>query len=48
MHNMGACYYHLRRLDTALECIQRALEIAPDFEAGRGMLGKIQDEIGKA
>lgn len=44
-YNMAMCYYSLRELETALECINQTLELDPAFESAKAMRIKLQSDI---
>lgn len=41
---MGMCYYRLRQLDQAMDCITKTLELNPEFEAAKAMRIKLKSE----
>jgi tetratricopeptide (TPR) repeat protein len=45
IYNMGMCYYRLRQLQSALDCIDRSIELDREFEAAKGMRIKILGEL---
>ncbi len=45
LYNMGMCYYRLRQLAQALDCINQTLELDREFEAAKGLRIKIISEI---
>src|SRR5205085_4174211 len=36
-YNMGVCYYSLGKMDQALEYVNQALELDPEFDAAKGL-----------
>ncbi len=43
-YNMGMCYYRLRRLDRAMECMTQTLKQNPEFESAKAMRIKLKSE----
>jgi tetratricopeptide (TPR) repeat protein len=44
LYNMGLCYYRLRQLDRAMECMAQTLEQNPEYEAAKAMRIKLNSE----
>jgi tetratricopeptide (TPR) repeat protein len=44
LYNMGLCYYRLRQLDRAMECVTQALKQNPEYEAAKAMRIKLKSE----
>lgn len=44
-HNMGLCYYYLRRLEAARDCFQTALDLDPNYSPAREWLMRLHPEI---
>lgn len=44
IYNMGMCYYRLRQLDRAMDCMTKTLELNPEFEAAKAMRIKLKSE----
>lgn len=47
LYNMGLCYYRLRQLDRALECMTYILEHTPEFEPAKAMRIKLRAEMAR-
>jgi tetratricopeptide (TPR) repeat protein len=47
MYNMGMCYYRLRQLDRAIECMTQTLEQNPEFEPAKAMRIKLKAEANR-
>jgi tetratricopeptide (TPR) repeat protein len=45
LYNMGMCYYRLRQLDLAMECMNKTLTLKSDFEPARAMKIRLKSEI---
>lgn len=46
-YNMGVCYYKLRQMGEALQQINRALELNPEFDAARALSITIQSALNR-
>jgi hypothetical protein len=46
-YNMGVCYYSLRKMETALEYINQALELDSEFDAAKAMRIKLESSISR-
>jgi tetratricopeptide (TPR) repeat protein len=44
-YNMGLCHYGLRQMEAALECVNEALTLKPDFEDARAMRIRIEASL---
>lgn len=44
IYNMGMCYYRLRQLDRAMDCMTQTLKQNPEFEAAKAMRIKLKSE----
>ena len=44
IYNMGMCYYRLRQLDQAMECMTLTLKQNPEFEPAKAMRIKLKSE----
>ncbi len=44
IYNMGMCYYRLRQIDRAMECMTQTLTLKPDFEPAKAMRIKLKSE----
>jgi len=44
IYNMGMCYYRLRQLDQAMECMTKTLNQNPEFEAAKAMRIRLKSE----
>lgn len=44
IYNMGMCYYRLRQLDQAMECMTQTLKQNPEFEPAKAMRIKLKSE----
>ena len=44
IYNMGMCYYRLRQLKRAMECMTQTLKQNPDFEPAKAMRIKLKSE----
>lgn len=47
-HNMGLCEYYLRRLESARDCFEQALEMDPDYGIAREWLVRLEPEINES
>ena len=47
LYNLGLCYVHLRQIDAALECVNRSLELSPDYDSARALRVTLEDELGR-
>ncbi|MDT4896884.1 MAG: hypothetical protein QOH25_1961 [Acidobacteriota bacterium] len=45
-YNMGVCYHSLRQMEKALECINQALRLDPEFDAAKTLRIKLQSALG--
>lgn len=45
LYNMGMCYYRLRQLDQAMQCMTQTLELKPEFEPAKAMRIKIKSDV---
>lgn len=46
-YNMGVCYHGLSQVEAALEAINQALELDPDFDAAKAMRIKLQSNTSR-
>lgn len=44
-YNLGVCHYSLGQMEKALECINQALELDPEFDAAKAMRIRLQSAI---
>jgi tetratricopeptide (TPR) repeat protein len=47
LYNMTVCYYRLRLMDQALECINLALELDPEFDVAKAMRITLKSELNR-
>ena len=47
IYNMGMCYYRLRQIDRAMECMTQTLSLNPDFDPAKAMRIKLKSELNR-